>query len=100
MLERDFQAKVLELAKLTGWFVYHTFDSRRSEPGFPDLVLVHPRQGRVLFRELKTDTGQLSLHQVKWLQALKDAGADAEVWRPVQWPGIVKTLKAPAVRAF
>lgn len=38
--ERDFQAAVMELARLLGWRVYHTWDSRKSEPGFPDLVLV------------------------------------------------------------
>lgn len=40
--EKEFQAQVLDLARLTGWLCYHPHDSRRSAPGFPDLVLVRP----------------------------------------------------------
>ena len=32
--ERDFQSTVCQLAKTLGCVVYHTHDSRRSEPGF------------------------------------------------------------------
>ena len=35
--EKGFQAAVVELARLRGWLVYHTYDSRRSAKGFPDL---------------------------------------------------------------
>lgn len=91
--EKDFQARVIEVAKITGWLVYHTYDSRRSVPGFPDLVLVHERKGVVLYRELKTDVGKVSLHQANWLQALQSAGQSAEVWRPMQWPAIVRELR-------
>jgi hypothetical protein len=59
---------------------YHTHDSRRSPSGFPDLVCVGPRG--VLYRELKTAKGQLSLAQRTWLAALSAAGADVDVWRP------------------
>ena len=41
--ESDFQRAVIEMARLHGWLVYHTHDSRRSAPGFPDLVLVQGR---------------------------------------------------------
>ncbi len=37
--EGDFQAGVVRLAELRGWLVYHTHDSRRSQPEFPDLTL-------------------------------------------------------------
>ena len=47
MTEKQFMAQVVELAKLKGWLVYHTYDSRRSEPGFPDLCMV--RKGTCLF---------------------------------------------------
>ena len=82
--ERDFQAAVCELAKTLGCLVYHTHDSRRSEPGFPDLVIVGKR--RVMFRELKTQSGRLSPAQEAWLYRLQTAGADADVWRPDDWP--------------
>ena len=83
MSEKQFQKAVIDLAKWTGWLAYHTYDSRRSEPGFPDLVLVHPTRG-VLFRELKTMKGRVSAHQRKWLDKLALAGADVAVWRPNQ----------------
>ena len=31
--EKEFQATVIEYAKACGWKVYHTYDSRRSDPG-------------------------------------------------------------------
>ena len=83
-LERQFQADVLDMARALDLLAYHTHDSRRSEPGFPDLVLVGP--GGVLYRELKTRTGRVQREQAKWLDALTAAGADAAVWRPDQWP--------------
>ena len=84
MKERDLQTKTVDLAIRAGWLVYHTYDSRRSEPGFPDLVLVHPKYG-VLWRELKTERNSPTADQRKWLERLKAAGEDAEVWRPRDW---------------
>ena len=77
--EKHFQSHVLRYAKKRGWHVYHTHDSRRSEPGFPDLVLV---RNKVLFRELKTDKGRLTAAQKAWGESLTTAGADYAVWRP------------------
>ena len=79
LTERAFQARVLDLAKLYGWMVFHPYSSRRSTAGFPDLVLA--RHGQVLFVELKTDTGQLSVAQRQW----RDALPDARCWRPRDW---------------
>lgn len=81
--ERDFQQQIVDAARWLGWLVYHVFDSRRSEPGFPDLVMVHPRQRRVLFVELKSETGRLRPEQLIWLGALMSCpGVEAYVWRP------------------
>ncbi len=82
--EKDFQDSVCELAKWHGCMVYHTHDSRRSEPGFPDLVIVGTHG--VLFRELKTERGRLTGPQNDWLGRLARAGANAAVWRPADWP--------------
>jgi hypothetical protein len=38
--ERQFERAIVEYAKLSGWKAFHPFDSRRSEPGWPDLTLV------------------------------------------------------------
>lgn len=79
--EREFQAWVVSLARTYGWLPYHTWDSRRSHPGFPDLVLAHPEHG-VLFVELKTRSGKLSEAQDHWIYTLDRAGAWVLVWRP------------------
>ena len=90
--EKDFQAAVLQLAHLTGWLAYHTFDSRRSPPGYPDLTLV--RGDRIIFAELKTDTGKATQDQETWLAALGAVpGIKAALWRPRDWSAIETTLK-------
>ena len=93
--EGDFLATVTELATLCGWLVYHTYDSRRSQAGFPDLVLA--RADKLVFAELKTNTGQLRTAQLEWLDTLGAVAAsqpdvDVYLWRPADWPGIVKIL--------
>lgn len=90
MTEKQLQAAVVECARLLGWRVYHTYDSRRSEAGFPDLTMV--RRGRIVFAELKTAKGRTSAMQDAWLDDLDPAhggtdgdGAEAYVWRPLDW---------------
>lgn len=85
MSERQLQELIIELAKRMGWLAYHTFDSRRSTPGFLDLVMVHPRQRRILWRELKSETGTTTPEQKAWISALSLVGADVDVWRPRDW---------------
>lgn len=53
--------------------------------GWPDLVLVHPGIGRILFRELKSDKGNPTPEQTEWLTVLRTSGLDACVWRPGDW---------------
>ena len=89
--ERDWQATVVQLAKLRGWRHYHTHDSRRSAPGFPDLVLV--RGERVIFAELKTDTGRVSVAQREWLDALRLTPAEVAIWRPRDWDDVQACLE-------
>lgn len=78
--EAAFQRSVLDLIHLYGLWCYHTYDSRRSQPGWPDLVIVGP-QGMIL-RELKTDSGKTTSEQDRVLSMLIDAGQDAGIWRP------------------
>lgn len=95
--EKAFQQQIVDLAKLTGWLCHHTHDSRRSEPGFPDLVLVRPPQ--VLFVEIKTEAGALRPEQEVWLSALRECpGVQAEVWRPSDWQSIEETLRRRRAR--
>ena len=88
--EACFQQQVVDLAKLHGWEVWHTHDSRRSREGWPDLAIV--RGGRALFREIKRGGQMPSQHQRRCLHMLEAAGLDADVWRPSDWPAIEKTL--------
>jgi len=70
---------------MSGWRTAVQYDAQ----GFPDLVLV---RDRVLFAELKNKTGRLTRHQAGWLDALRNAGCEAVVWRPSDWPEIERTL--------
>ena len=90
--ERELQDKVIELAHVTGWLTYHTYDSRRSERGFPDLVLVRPP--RMVVAELKAERGHLTDDQAVWMRALGECpGVEAYVWRPSDWDEIVRVLQ-------
>lgn len=92
MSEREFQRAVLRLAGLFGWTPYHTHDSRRSNPGFPDLVLVHPRRG-VVYAELKSEKGRPTEDQERWLALLREAGQRAYLWRPSSMDEVAKVLQ-------
>lgn len=82
MSEADLQRLVLELCKRLDLPAYHTYDSRRCEPGFPDLVIV----GRtILYRELKSATGTVTAEQRFWQSRIKAAGGDWDLWRPADW---------------
>lgn len=123
MTEAELQAAIVAEAILRKWFVYHTRDSRGSNPGFPDLVLVRTASvfsqhtSRLVFAELKKQRGKTTADQELWLRALRkvennvgiavDAVAELPlelafvpsvevyVWRPSDWLGgtIEKVLK-------
>lgn len=91
--EADLDAALVKEAKRTGWLTYHTRNSRKSEAGFPDRVLV--RGNRVIFAELKSRTGRLTAAQETWRDVLNAVGGNVEyyVFRPTDWPAIVEALK-------
>lgn len=97
MTEAQFQVQVRDLMRLTGWRSYHTFDSRRSDPGFPDIAAVHRTQGRVIFIELKAATGRLSGPQRDWLTFISEAGFEADVWRPADMDRIKAILRGQTI---
>ncbi len=88
--EKQFMAQVIDLAQLLGWLVYHTYDSRRSAAGYPDLTLVRER---TIFAELKTARGILHPEQEIWREALEHAGAEYYLWRPTDWQQIQEILQ-------
>lgn len=77
--ERELTAQVVELAKMLGWRRYHTWRSKHSAAGYPDETLV---RDRVIFLELKTETGRVSAEQRDWLRALDQANAEVYLIRP------------------
>ena len=83
LTEEQFQQQVIDLAKLHGYtLIYHTRNSRGSQAGFLDLVLISEQRGRALFRELKTETGKVSTDQFAWISGMLMAKLDVGVWRP------------------
>jgi hypothetical protein len=68
--EADFQATIVETARTLGWLIYHTHDSRRSSPGFPDLVLVRPPAGRL--RRAEGGARQARVEQQARLSGLRE----------------------------
>lgn len=78
--ERDWQQLVVDVARLHRWDVYHTYDSRRSPAGFPDLLLTRPPE--LMFVELKTATGKVTAPQLAFLDRLERCHLEVHVWRP------------------
>ena len=70
MTENELKHYVLRVARMNGWMVKDSSQSRIVRPvkgessGWPDLALV--RDGELLFMELKTDDGMLSPDQYRW----------------------------------
>jgi hypothetical protein len=90
MSEAVLQSTIIGFASQSlSWLCYHTHDSRRSVPGFPDLVLVHERQQRVIFTELKKENGRQSPPQRVWERVLLAVGPVVRIeyylWRPSNW---------------
>ena len=90
--EADFQNQLRTYARLMGWLYYHPYDSRRSDPGFPDTVLA--REDRVIFAELKKMGGKVSPQQKLWLNTLKEHPTlEVYTWYPIDWDEIEEVLK-------
>jgi hypothetical protein len=77
--EPELETAVRDLLKEHGLWGYHTHDSRRSQAGWVDWVVIGRR---VLYRELKSSSGKLSRDQVRVRNLLLAAGEDWAVWRP------------------
>ncbi len=89
--EKEWQQQVKDMASLMGFKrAYHTFDSRRSSSGFPDLVLV---RDRIVYVELKRETGKLSPAQTEWLVALVKARGEVYVARPHDFDALAEVLR-------
>lgn len=88
--EAQWQHVVTDLAKLLGWHPWHNTVAWRSDPGWPDLVLV---RDRVVYAELKAERGKLTAAQEVWLARLRAAGAEVHVWRPTDLDAVRECLR-------
>ncbi len=105
-LEKDFQRAVLELARVCKWRCLHIRPAMTQHGwrtplsadgvGFPDILAL--RGDDIIVAELKAGTGRLSTEQREWLRAFQEAGIDAYVWRPDDWPEIATVLKGDKKR--
>lgn len=91
--EADFMAAVIAEAKALDWLHYHTYDSRKCEDGFPDLILVRPP--RQIAAECKRSKKEkLTPKQKKWLTAFQGVpGVTVRVWSPEDWDDIMQQLQ-------
>ena len=92
LTEREFQRQVMDLAGIFGWTVYHPMLSKWSERGWPDLAMVRPP--RLVFAELKRESGKTSEHQDRWLGLLHACpGVETYLWRPSDLDAIASILR-------
>lgn len=95
--EAEWQQTVVDTASAFGWWSYHNRDSRGSNEGWPDLVLVRPP--RFVLVELKTNKGRVRPRQAIILDMLRACCLDVRLWRPKDWDDeVLPTLRAPAAR--
>lgn len=88
--EKEFMSMVIEFATLHRWFAYHVNDSRRTVPGFPDLVLLRPPQ--LIVAELKVGKNKPTPEQNLWLNLFEEANVPAYVWTPNDFEEIREVL--------
>lgn len=89
---KAFLQQVVELARFAGYeLIYHTWDSRNSPAGYPDLMLLKDRI--LIVAELKIPPDNLSPEQYFWLLEFSDVpGVDVYVWWPEDWAEIKQVI--------
>ena len=105
MNEATLKSAVINVARMKGWLIHHDLPAinRRGrwathiegDVGFPDLVLLSPHHGQLLFVELKSEKGRTTSSQDNWLGALALAGIESHVVRPADLEFITHRLTRP-----
>lgn len=124
LTEDQWLRTVLDLAAAYGWRTYHVDNSARKVTrrsgsvawvrnvnvqgkGFPDLVLVRAKDGRLIFAELKTNTGHVDHEQRQWLNDLEAVHDEVHhqsgnlmrdhievfIWRPRDYDAMERALR-------
>jgi len=94
MSEKKLQEYIITAAVEAGWDYYHTWNSKNSRKGFPDLVLTWLGSSHIvperplIFAELKTEHRKLDPDQIHWQEILGQvadrpgSAMACVVWRP------------------
>jgi hypothetical protein len=104
LTEQQFQDQITELAEMCGWAWLHcrpgmTARSWRTPvsgplgKGFPDLLMVRPRDLRVLAAELKRDGQKPTPDQMRVLEILSSSGIETFVWHPAEFEHLKAILR-------
>jgi hypothetical protein len=92
MKEKYFQQAVVDMARRLGYeYVYHTWSSRNSPAGFPDLIIGNP--GIMIVAELKADDGRITPEQYFWLLYFGSITEHVYLWKPDEIEEIVELLQ-------
>jgi len=99
--EADFQEHCEQVARRYGWLVHHAADSRKADPGLPDLIMLSPIQPdntvTLVLLELKTQKGKLLTEQEQWQLRLGLVNQIVTgVLRPAGWGNYVALVYDPA----
>lgn len=95
MTEAELQVLVAKQCRQLGLLHFHVLSSLGMARGWPDSVIIGCR---TIFRELKTDGGNLTREQITVGYRLKASGQDWNVWRPNDWASgrIIRELESLA----
>ncbi len=96
--EAQWRATVIDLAKRYGWKYYVAPNAgvrakgtvQHVVAGWPDITLV--RGWRLLFIELKAETGTVTDAQQEWHEALTETDAEVYVLRPSDLQRLIELL--------
>jgi hypothetical protein len=98
--EKQWSQQFKGLFTVLGWVGYHPYLSIHSERGWPDWSLVHLTTKRLIFVELKKESGKLSDSQIRWRDLLEATGQEWYCLKPSQFDEAAEILRArPAVSA-
>lgn len=76
MLEKEVEGRMVRMVKERGGLCLKFVSP--NNPGVPDRIIITP-EGRVVFVELKTETGRLANIQKWQIDEMKKRGADVRV---------------------
>lgn len=88
MLEKEIERRMVQTVRERGGLCYKFVSP--SNPGVPDRIIITPN-GRVVFVELKTETGRLAKIQTWQLAEMRKRGADVRVAKG--WPAVKALLE-------